>query len=343
MGMRVHTKLVMIMELTVVNFAKSKNLVVKSTMFPHRSIHKYTWTSPDGKTHNQIDHILIDRRRHSSILDVGSFTGADCDSDNYLVVAKGRERLAVSKQMVKKMDVERFNLKQLHEEEVKEQYQVKIKNKFAALENLDDNGDINRAWETTRENIRISAEESIRLCESKSYKPWFNEECLKLVDRRKQAKLQWLQEPSLVNEDNVCNVRREDSRHFRNKKREYLKDKINEIELNSKNKNIRDLYRGITEFKKSYQHKTNLVKDERGDLIGDHRKILIRWKNYFCQLLNVQGPRSIKQTEIHTAEPFVPEPSATEVEGVIRKMKMYKATDSAQIPAELIQAGGKHT
>ena len=54
----------------LVNFATSKNLVVKSTMFPHRNIHKYTWTSPDGKTHNQIDHILIDRRWHSSVLDV---------------------------------------------------------------------------------------------------------------------------------------------------------------------------------------------------------------------------------------------------------------------------------
>jgi hypothetical protein len=43
---------------TVVNFATSKNLVVKSTMFHHRSIHKYTWTSIDGKTHNKIDHIL---------------------------------------------------------------------------------------------------------------------------------------------------------------------------------------------------------------------------------------------------------------------------------------------
>ena len=46
----------------IVKFATSKNLVVKSTMFPHRNIHKYTWTSPDGKTHNQIGHILIDRR-----------------------------------------------------------------------------------------------------------------------------------------------------------------------------------------------------------------------------------------------------------------------------------------
>jgi hypothetical protein len=78
-----------------------------------------------------------------------------------LVVAKVRERLAVSKGLVKKMDVERFNLKQLNEEEVKEQYQVTIKNKFAALENLDDNGDINRAWETNRENIRISAKEAL--------------------------------------------------------------------------------------------------------------------------------------------------------------------------------------
>jgi endonuclease/exonuclease/phosphatase family metal-dependent hydrolase len=77
----------------VVNIATSKNLVVKSTMFPHHSIHKYTWTSPDGKTHNQSDHILIDRRRYSSILDVTSFRGADCDSDHYLVVAKVRDRL----------------------------------------------------------------------------------------------------------------------------------------------------------------------------------------------------------------------------------------------------------
>jgi len=81
----------------IVNFATSKNLVVKSTMFPHRNIHKYTWTSPDGQTHNQIDHILIDRRWHSSILDVRSFRGADCDTHHYLVVAKVRERLAVKK------------------------------------------------------------------------------------------------------------------------------------------------------------------------------------------------------------------------------------------------------
>jgi hypothetical protein len=65
-------------------------------VFPHRSNHKYAWTSAEGETQNQIDHILIDSRRHSSIFDV-SFRGADCDTDHYLVVAEVRERLAVSK------------------------------------------------------------------------------------------------------------------------------------------------------------------------------------------------------------------------------------------------------
>jgi hypothetical protein len=60
--------------------------------------------------------MLMDRRRHSSILDVRSFRGADCDSDHYLVVEKVRETLAVSKQMVKKMDVLRFNLNNLNVE-----------------------------------------------------------------------------------------------------------------------------------------------------------------------------------------------------------------------------------
>jgi hypothetical protein len=93
------------------------------------------------------------------------------------------------------------------------------------------------------------------------------------LDQRKQAKLERLQNPSVVNEVNLSNVRREASRHFNNKKMEYLKDKFNEIELNSKKKNIRDLYRGITVFKKGYQPKTNLVKDERGDLLVDSQKI----------------------------------------------------------------------
>jgi hypothetical protein len=61
---------------------------------------------------------LIDRRRHSSIFDVRYFRGADFDTDHNLVVAKIRERLAVSNRPVNKMDIDRFNLRKLNEEEV---------------------------------------------------------------------------------------------------------------------------------------------------------------------------------------------------------------------------------
>jgi preprotein translocase subunit Sec63 len=106
----------------------------------------------------------------------------------------------------------------------------------------------------------------------KKHKPWFDEGCSKLLDQRKQAKLHWLQDPSEIIGDNQNNVRREASRHFRNKKREYLKDKINELATN-KNKNIRNLYRGINEFKRGYQPRNNLVKDENGDLLADSYNI----------------------------------------------------------------------
>jgi hypothetical protein len=69
-----------------------------------------------------------------------------------------------------------------------------------------------------------------------------------------------LQNPSQINGDNLQNLRRETSRTFRNKKREYLKGKINELETNNKNKNIRDLYRGINEFMKGYQPRINIIK-----------------------------------------------------------------------------------
>jgi hypothetical protein len=61
-------------------------------MFPYPDIQKFTWISPDGKTPNQIDHILIDGRWHSSVVDIQLFRAADCDTDHYLVVAKlGRD------------------------------------------------------------------------------------------------------------------------------------------------------------------------------------------------------------------------------------------------------------
>ncbi|PNF33673.1 hypothetical protein B7P43_G12347 [Cryptotermes secundus] len=107
--------------------------------------------------------------------------------------------------------------------------------------------------------------------------------------------------------------------------REYLKDKIDEIAMNSKYKNIRDLHRGINDLQRGYQPSSNLVKDENGDLLADSHNILNRWRNYFSQLLNVHRVSDVRQTEIHTAEPLMPDPSPFEVETAIAKLKQYKS------------------
>ena len=73
------------------------------------------------------------------------------------------------------------------------------------------------------------------------------------------------------------------------------------------------MYRDINDFKRTYQPRTNTVKDEKGGLVADSHSILARWRNNFSQLLNIHGVNDGRQTEIHTAEPLVPEPSAYEV------------------------------
>ena len=80
--------------------------------------------------------------------------------------------------------------------------------------------------------------------------------------------MQCIQDPSQSKVDNLNSVRREVSRHFRNKKKVCLRAKIEELETNSKIQNIRDLYRGINDFKEGYQPRCNIVKDEKGDLVA---------------------------------------------------------------------------
>jgi hypothetical protein len=91
---------------------------------------------------------------------------------------------------------------------------------------------------------------------------------------------------------------------LKNKKRGYVKVKFGVLATNNKNKDTRDLYRGINKFKKGHQPRTNLVKDENGDLLADSHYILNKWKNYYSQLPNLHRVIDVGQIELHTAEPF---------------------------------------
>jgi hypothetical protein len=72
-----------------------------------------------------------------------------------------------------------------------------------------------------------------------------------------------------------------------------------------------------------YHPRTNIVKDEKGDLVTDSHGVLVRWRKHFSQLFVVHGVSNVRQTEIRTAEPLVPEPRASDFEMSIEKIKRH--------------------
>jgi hypothetical protein len=114
------------------------------------------------------------------------------------------------------------------------------------------------------------------------------------------------------------------------KKKEYLKDKINDPDTNNKNNNIRDLNSRINEYKKGYQPRINIIKDENGNLLADPQSVLNGWNNFFNQMLNVCEVHNIRQMDINMAEPLVPEPILVKMENAVGKLERYKSPGTDQ-------------
>ncbi|XP_026827597.1 craniofacial development protein 2-like [Ooceraea biroi] len=218
----------------VINFATGRNMIIKSTCFKHKNIHKQTWISSDGNTINQIDHVLVDRRRHTNILDVRSYRGADCDSDHFLVIAKIRERLSTRKNKEQAAGIKRINVRNLAEEDNGVKYAVEVVNRFEALEEVDETEDnaVNKQWENVRDVVIKSAESTIGYCRRSKNKSWFDSECENMIKERTKARLRWLSDKSDTNKE-VYNKSSKSARDLvRSKKRHYLKRKVEEIDEN---------------------------------------------------------------------------------------------------------------
>jgi hypothetical protein len=106
------------------NFACSKNMVVASTLFNHKDIHKMNWRSPDGQTFNQIDHLLIDARHVSNVMDVRTSRGANIDSDHYLLISKIRSRISNARKTYGSY-ARKFNSEKLKSPETSSAYREK--------------------------------------------------------------------------------------------------------------------------------------------------------------------------------------------------------------------------
>jgi len=138
-------------------------MVVSSTCFRHKEIHKQTWISPDGKTNNQIGHTLVDKRNASSMLDVKLCRGASSDSDNFLVRGRYRYKIAYSKYEPNRT-TRRLHVASLREASMVRRFQQQVEEEFGKLETervTEEKTHIEEEWKKIKQVIMEAAEQTL--------------------------------------------------------------------------------------------------------------------------------------------------------------------------------------
>lgn len=332
--------------LRLIDFAAGRNVIIASTRFPHLNIHKGTWRSPDQLTVNQIDHVAIDARHASSILDVRTFRGANIDSDHYLVVAQVRMRISMTPQ--RRTDaVKRFNVARLKSQEVARTFADRVSlNLSASPPPASSTEDL---WKHCQNAISSAATDVLGFTRPPQRNPWFDEECRLAHVAKNEAYQLMLQARTRAAERDARELygqrRREERRLLRRKKREHAKRAVESIEDCTGRGDVRKFYQRVRQSTQGYKARTEACRDESGNMVVDTQSVLRIWKQHFSRLLNgEEGQNSAARRNIpfnldDDSQNFRP-PDLNEVRSAIAKLKAYKAAGADGLPAELFKAGG---
>ncbi len=323
----------------LIDHAVSNNMVISSTCFPHKNIHKATWISPDGLTANQIDHVLIDGRHCSNILDVRSCRGPNIDSDHYLVKVRFRARIRTK--MNKKEVVKRFDIDKLKDMEIRKQYVEKLEERI--IEGMEvEPASINDTWSRIKQEVESVAAETIGWRTGGIRNDWYDEECKLATQAKNQARLRTLDSGATRSTKLEYKSKRNKERKLlRKKKEESEKEVFVQIKSLAETRDTRKLYQKVKNVKNGFTQQPQLCKDKNGVVLAEEEQCMKRWTEYFRELL-CQGQSTEEESEpnIQWNTQHVAEPSLQEVKESVNKLKNNKAPGSDNIPGELFKYGG---
>nr|KAG5693522.1 hypothetical protein BaRGS_006224 [Batillaria attramentaria] len=322
-------------------FCTTNDLVIGGTIFPHKTIHKTTWTSPDGRTVNQIDHITIGRKWRRSLLDVRAKRGADAASDHHLVIAAIKIKLKAYRDQADRPS-HKYNVHSLKESVKTNAFRCELRNRFSALDTLPEET-IEEHWHDLRETWTATCREVLGK-KTRQHKEWLTSDTWDLITERKRLK-------DLINHTDdqdhkrdlqaqYWDVNRQVKRSARNDKRNFINDLTEEAETAAGQRNVKRLYEITRTLSGKNNNPTRPVKDKNGQIITKEEDQRTRWAEHFKETLNRPPPPvppdippAAQLLDISTNPP-----TKTEIIKAIKSLKSGKAAGPDGIPPEALKA-----
>ena len=320
----------------LINFAASLNMVISSTFFRHKNIHKTTWLSPGGRNSTQIDHLLIDRRHASDVMDVRSYRCLESDiehhfSDHLLLGARIRARISnIHKE--RGVRCKRYDVTKLSNRDCKNAFNKELK------ERLVKHNQEEIAWHHCCEAMKSSAEKCLGIRQY-TKNVWFDKECEHAVQRVIDARKGRI---TRTKTEEIRKLQKEKKKLLQRKKRAHDLKLICDVQEAHSMNESRKYYKAINNAKKSFHARVSVCKRNDGSLVCDKEGVLDRWKEHFNELLNAgvdEVTSQNRQTYEHDDGKEFDPPSLDEVAAAISGLKNNKAPGLDNLPAELFKTG----
>ncbi|VDP43120.1 unnamed protein product [Schistosoma margrebowiei] len=326
------------------NLCAFNKLVIGGTIFPHKRIHKTTWTSPDHTTQNQIDHICIKKTFRKTIDDVRTKRGADIASDHHLLVAK--MKLKLKKHWTTGRTIsQKFNTAFLQDTNKLNKFKLALSNKFQAFHDLL-NGEgttVESNWNGIKEAITSTCHEVLSH-KKHHHKEWITVDTLDKIQERRNKKAaintSRTRAEKAKAQAEYTEVNKQVTRSIRTGKRKYVEDLAKKAEKAAREGNMRQLFDTKKKLSGNRRKPERPVKSKDGEVITNIEEQRNRWVEHVKELLNRPAPLNPPNIEAAPTEhPInVGSPTIEEISMDIRQIKCGKAAGPDNIPAEALKA-----